>query len=242
MIDIHSHLIPNVDDGSKSIEETVKLLKEAKNAGFTDVILTPHYMQGYYQAESEIIKVWTSQLQNVLRNENIDINLYSGNEVYITEDLLGIVNENRVNTLANSRYLLLELPFNSNIKYLEQVIFNLKNINIIPIIAHPERYTYIQDNIQEAENLVKQGCLLQCNYGSVIGNYGRKAEKTIKKLLKKDLVHFLGSDCHKPNTIYKDMKDIIKKLRKMISDEQMRNITVKNPKVVLENKERLQIQ
>lgn len=242
MIDIHSHLIPKVDDGSKSIEETVKMLKEARKAGFTDVILTPHYMEGYYKTETEIIKIWTNQLQNVLANENIDINLYSGNETYITEELIELLNKNEVNTLANSRYLLLELPFNSKIKYLYEVLFTLKNSNIVPVIAHPERYTYIQENIEEAEKLVEQGCLLQCNYGSVIGNYGRKAKKTVKKLLKKDLVHFLGSDCHKPNTIYKEMKDIMKKLNKIISEEQMRNITVKNPKVILENREKLQIQ
>ena len=242
MIDVHSHLIPQIDDGSNSIEETVEMLKEAKEAGFTDIILTSHYMEGYYESEAEIINIWKNQLQNVIRNENIDINLYSGNEVYITENIIELLSDNVISTLANSRYILLELPFNSNIKYLYNIIFKLKNINITPIIAHPERYTYIQKNIKEAEELTQQGCLLQCNFGSIIGTYGKEAKHTIKKLLKGNLVHFLGSDCHKPNTSYKDMKVIMQKLNKMVSKEQIHNITVKNPKMIIENKEKLQIE
>jgi len=130
----------------------------------------------------------------------------------------------------------MELPLNSNVKYAEEVIFHLKSLGIIPIIAHPERYSYIQKDITEVENLIKQGCLIQSNFGSIIGIYGKEAKKTLYKLLKQDLVHFLGSDCHKTNTIYQNMRKIMKELNKTISREQIMKITVKNPKMILENK------
>jgi len=236
MIDIHSHLIPKIDDGSGSVEETVKMIEEARQAGFTDIILTSHYMEEYYEPEGEIIELWTQQLQNVIDNEPIDVKLYSGNEVYITENVIELLKNNKINTLANSRYLLMELPLNSNVKYAYEVIFHLKSLGIIPIIAHPERYSYVQNNLEEVKKLIEQGCLIQCNFASIIGLYGREAKKTIQKLLKQDLVHFLGSDCHKPNTIYKNMNKIMKELNKTISREQIMKITVKNPKMILEDK------
>lgn len=236
MIDIHSHLIPNVDDGSRSVEETVKMIKEARHAGFTDIILTSHYMEECYEPEEEVIELWTEQLQKVIDNESIEIKLYTGNEVYITENVIELLKNNKVATLANSRYLLIELPLNSNVKYAEEVIFHLKSLGIIPIIAHPERYSYIQKDITEVENLIKQGCLIQSNFGSIIGIYGKEAKKAIHKLLKNDVVHFLGSDCHKPNTIYKNMQEIMKELNKIISRDQIFKITVKNPKMILEDK------
>ena len=235
MIDVHSHLIPTVDDGATTIEDTAKMLKEAEKAGFTDIILTSHYMPEYYEVEAQIVNTWTHELKSILDKENISINLYTGNEVYITEDIDKLITSNSICTLAGSRYLLMELPMSSNVKYLNNILFTLKSMQIVPVIAHPERYEYVQENPDMIRELIEQGCLIQCNYASTIGFYGSKAKKTLKLLLKKDLVHLLGSDCHKPNTIYKDMEKITKKLKKMISEEQFYRITVENPNMILKN-------
>ena len=237
MIDVHSHLIPAIDDGSCSIEETVQMIKEAEDAGFTDIVLTSHYLINYYETEANIINVWTEQLQNILDQKNINVKIYSGNEVYITENLDELIKNNIVCTMANSHYLLMELPMSSNVKYLDNIIFTLKTMKIVPIIAHPERYKFIQEDPDRIEDLIEQGCLIQCNYASITGFYGKEALKTVKQLLKNDHVHLLGSDCHKPNTIYKDMKNILKKLNKIISDEQLHRITVKNPSIILKNED-----
>ena len=233
MIDIHSHLIPNVDDGSRSIKETMSMIKEASKAGFTDIILTPHYMEEAYEPEISSIKIWQEQLQNIVNSENIDIKLYTGNEVYIEEDLDKIFMQKKFLTLANSNYLLMELPLNSNVQYAKNIVFKLKSMNITPIIAHPERYSYVQEDIELVQDLIELNCLIQCNYGSVIGIYGRQARKTIQKLLKENLVHFLGSDCHRPNTIYAKMNSIIKELKKETTEEQFNRITEENPRRIL---------
>ena len=235
MVDIHSHLIPNIDDGSGSIEETVAMLNEAKQAGFTDIILTSHYMEKAYENKPEIIELWTEQLKKIVNNENLDINLYTGNELYISDNIEELIRNKQVLTLANSMYLLMELPLNSYVQYVGDAIFTLRAMHITPIIAHPERYSYVQDNIDFVQVLINQGCLIQCNYASIIGVYGRKAEKTVKKLLKMDLVHFLGSDCHKPNTIYKKMPKIIAELKKVTTEEQLNCLTTEDPKKILRN-------
>lgn len=235
MIDIHSHLIPNVDDGSRSIQETMKMIKEASKAGFTDIILTPHYMEEAYEPDISSIQFWKEQLQEIVNKEEIGIKLYSGNEVYIEDDTDRAFTQKKFLTLANSNYLLMELPLNSNVKYAKEVIFKLKSMKITPIIAHPERYSYVQEDIELVQDLVELNCLIQCNYGSVIGIYGRQARKTMQKLLKENLVHFLGSDCHRPNTIYAKMNSIIKELKKETTEEQFNRITEENPRRILQN-------
>ena len=144
-----------------------------------------------------------------------------------------VLKNNKAVTLNGSKYLLMELPLNSNVRCVNSIIFKLKSMNIIPIIAHPERYSFVQDDIEYVQNLIDQGCLIQCNYASIIGKYGRKAEKTIKILLKNNLVNFLGSDCHRPNTIYREMKGIIKKLKKITTEEQFNKITEENARKII---------
>lgn len=236
MIDVHSHLIPAVDDGSRSIEETMQMIKEAKEAGFTDIILTSHYLSNYYETEANVLRLWTEQLQKVINQEQININLYPGNEVYICENIDELIKNDIICRMANSKYLLMELPMSTEIRYLKSVIFTLESMNIVPIIAHPERYSFIQKDPEKALELKEQGCLLQCNFASLIGLYGKDAQKAIKILLKNDYVDFLGSDCHKPYTIYKEMDSIIKKLKKVIPEEKLYELTEENPRKILENK------
>lgn len=236
MIDVHSHLIPSVDDGSRSIDETMQMIREAKQAGFTDIILTSHYLTNYYETETSVLQIWTEQLQQIVNKEQLDVNLYSGNEVYVCENIDELIKKNKICRMANSKYLLIELPMSTEIRYFKNVIFTLKAMNITPIIAHPERYSFIQTHPERVQEWKDEGCLLQGNFASIIGLYGKDAQKTIKQLLKNNYVDFLGSDCHKPNTIYSEMDTIIKKIKKIISEEQLYKLTVENPKKILENK------
>ena len=136
MIDIHSHIIPNVDDGSKSIDETVKLIKEAVDAGFTDVILTSHYIPQGYETDAKELTIWREKLQDAITKENISLNLHTGMEVYITEEIVDSLEQGKLLTLANSKYLLIELPLNTKVQYLSDIIFRLINKNIVPIINY----------------------------------------------------------------------------------------------------------
>lgn len=230
MIDIHSHIIPNVDDGARSVEETFNILKEAQEAGFTDVILTSHFLLNYYETNAQELIFWKEKLQEVLKKQGTKINLHSGMEIYITNQMEELLENKKILTLANSRYMLIELPLATNVKYFDYVVYYLEAKGIKPIIAHPERYKCVQKDPDIVEEYIEKGCLIQCNYGSIVNLYGREAEKTIKTLLKKNQVHFLGSDVHRENGTYLIILDAIKKIRKIIGENKINEITTINPK------------
>ncbi len=235
MIDIHSHLIPNVDDGAKSPEETIELIKEAREAGITDIILTPHYIINSYEQNAETLILLKDKLQQIINSENIKVNLHIGMEVYITDNLVEILKQNKILTLAGSKYLLMELPLNTNVQYLDMVIFKLIEDNIIPIIAHPERYKFVQEDPSKVRELIESGCLIQSNIGSILGIYGKKAKKTIKYLLKNDLINFIATDTHRKNTIYPLLEKGIKKIEKITGKEKAEELTNLNVQKILNN-------
>ena len=237
MIDIHSHIIPNVDDGARSVEETFNILKEAQEAGFTDVILTSHFLLNYYETNAQELIFWKEKLQEVLKKQGTKINLHSGMEIYITNQMEELLENKKILTLANSRYMLIELPVATNVKYFDYVVYYLEAKGIKPIIAHPERYKCVQKDPDIVEEYIEKGCLIQCNYGSIVNLYGREAEKTIKTLLKKNQVHFLGSDVHRENGTYFIILDAIKKIRKIIGENKINELTTINPKKILQIEE-----
>lgn len=209
-------------------------MKQEKH-GFTDIILTPHYITNYYETPGSEIKFWIESLQKIINEKNLNVKLHSGMEIYISEELDELVRNGTVITLANSKYILIEFPMNTTMRNVDQILFVLRNMGYKIIIAHPERYKYIQDNIEYAMQLVEEGCMLQSNYGSIVDIYGKEAKKTLKKLLKMDLISFLGTDTHKQGTIYSIMPQILKKLKKVISEEKLYEITTQNPKKILED-------
>lgn len=233
MIDFHSHILPNIDDGSISIEETVKMLKEAQKVGFTKIISTSHYIEGYYESDE---KERLDLLKNLKENFQ-DIELYLGNEIYIAENMIQLVKDKKASTINNSKYILFELPMNTKTMLTKEMVYRIIENGNIPIIAHPERYSYVQDNPEYIEELAEMGAMFQANYGSILGIYGEKAKKTVKKLLKQDLIQFLGSDVHRTNQIYPLIPKAIKKMSKIISEEKIEELTTINPQKVLNNEE-----
>ena len=239
MIDFHSHILPNIDDGSTSVEESINLIKEASQVGFTGIITTSHYMNGYYECEEEQRKQLIEELvKKIKRNDNCKIpELYLGNEIYITTDMVELIKSRKASTINGTSYVLFELPMNSKPLFDKDVIYKLIENGYRPIIAHPERYSYIKENTEYAQTLKNMGALFQSNYGSIIGLYGNEAKRTLKKLLKMDLISFLGSDVHATNQIYPKIPKALKKLEKIISTEKLEELTTLNAQKVLNNEE-----
>ena len=237
MIDMHSHIIPAIDDGSRNVKETFNMIKEAKEVGFTDIIMTPHFLLNSYEPDKEEINLLKNKFQEILKNENIEIRLHSGMEIYISDKLEELLNNNRVLTLNDSRYILIELPLATKVNYLDYILNLLRSFSIKPIIAHPERYTCVQENPELVQQFIDNGALIQCNYGSILELYGKKAKQTFKILLKNNQVDFLGSDSHRENTIYPLIPKAIKKIKKIIGDKVFYKISTENPKKVLNNEE-----
>lgn len=163
MIDFHSHILYNVDDGAKTIENSINILKEAEKAGFNEIILTPHYMPNYYEVSKSDIKEKIEIIKEKCKEEKINITVYQGNEIYITNHMVELLQEQIATTINNSKYVLFELPMNEEPPNLLEVIYNLLENKKVPIIAHPERYIYIQKEPNKLLELIENGVLFQMN-------------------------------------------------------------------------------
>ena len=233
MVDLHSHIIYDVDDGANSIQESIAMLKEAEKAGFTDVFLTSHYLENYYEVPTKELQEKKEILEQEMQNQNIHINIYVGREIYITPDISQKILSGEVSTLNNSKYVLVEIPMNNRILYLEHELSNIIENGLVPILAHPERYGVVQRDFNYLTELKNMGVLFQINYGSILGVYGSNAKKVVKKMLKNDMVDFIGTDCHRPNSLYEDVELAIKKISKLIPKNKLYEITEINAKNIL---------
>ena len=236
MIDIHSHILPNIDDGSRSIEETFNLIKEAKNVGFDAIVSTSHYMEGYYETNVPEREVWVNAIYENLQAKNIDVNLYLGNEIYMTENIIKLLEERKASTINDTSYVLFELPLNIEPMNLYDVIYEMQQYKLVPILAHPERYTFVQKEPELVYDLVEKGLLMQANYGSIIGQYGKKAEMIVRKFFEGNLIHLLGSDVHRQNTIYPKIPQALSEINALVGGEKLEELTTINPGLVLQNK------
>ena len=236
MIDFHTHILPNIDDGSRSIDETFNLIKEAKEVGFDGIILTSHYIENFYETDVPERDVWVKAISENLGVKGIDTDLYLANEIYISENMMGLLEQQKASTINNSCYVLFELPLNEEPLNLYDVIYSLQENKLIPILAHPERYSFVQKEPELIYDLIEKGCLMQANYGSIIGQYGVKAEYIVKKFLENNMIHFLGSDVHRQNSIYPKIPFALEKIREIVGEEKLEELTTINPKLVLANK------
>ncbi len=235
MIDIHTHLVNNVDDGSRDAIESLTNFKLASKAGFTDIILTPHYIEEYYENSPEIIEPKIQELQGKIEDNGINIRIHNGNEVYITENMQKLIENCKISTLAGSKYLLFELPQKSRTLTLNTVVMQIKEYGLIPVLAHPERYMFVQNNPNVLVDLIESGVLMQSNYGSIIGQYGKEAQKTIIKMLKSNMIHFLGTDTHRTGYIYAHFYKVEKEFLKYINAEKFKELTTINAEHILNN-------
>ena len=230
MIDMHNHILYGIDDGCKTIEESIETIKNMKKIGFNNIVLTPHYIEdSSFKANNNLKLQRLEILKEELLKNNIDVNLFLGNEIFINESINELIINKEIRSINNTRYILIELPFNNQILNLDDYLYELKLKGYKIIIAHPERYTYFKDNYEEARKLYDSGVLFQVNYGSIIGQYGSSSLKLVKKLLKDDMVDFISTDIHKPSSSLFDKFDLIKhKIIKIIGEDKFKDISYNN--------------
>ena len=234
-IDIHCHVLYGIDDGSKSLEESIEILNQYKEMGFKEIVVTPHYIENSKYTTNNKEK---EKLLKTLKNKVKGIKLYIGNEVFINNNLEELLKKEEISTINNSRYLLIEFPMNQKLKTITNTIYELKIKGIIPIIAHPERYEYVKKDINIVDEWINEGALLQANYGSIVGVYGNKAKRTVKKLLKKNKISLLATDIHFPDSkIYQNIEKLKNKIKRIIGEEKLIELSIINPKKIIENKE-----
>ena len=236
MIDIHSHILPSIDDGAKNIDQTMELLKEAQEAGFEAVVATPHYIEDYYETASKEREILIQGVYQKLRQYDIDIKLYLGNEIYISENIMDLLEDGKASTINETSYVLFEMPLNVEPENVYDIAYEMIQNKLVPILAHPERYSFIHQDIELLYDLIDVGVLMQSNFASIVGYYGERAQIIMEKLLENNMVHFLATDTHRPNTIYPKIPMILTQIKNIIGQEKLDQLTNENPKLVLRNK------
>lgn len=234
MIDIHNHILFGVDDGSGSLEQSIAMLQKAAADGITEIILTPHYIpHGEYRESFEGIEARFRTLKNTADSKGIPITLHLGNELFIDKDLDIFLDSSIVHTMAGSVYVLVEFPMDEYRDEYDEYLYNIRISGYKIIIAHPERYLYVQRNPEFVMRWIDEGYLLQCNASSL--NSEKKA-KVMNYLLRKGLLPFIASDAHnecRPALLMYAFKRIERAYSKEIAER----IFEINPAAIINNEE-----
>ncbi len=228
-IDIHSHIIPGIDDGAKDEIMALEMLKIAHESGTRHIIATPHYVYGNTRYGFTTIIEKCAELNMLAESAGIKINIYPGCEVFVTPELIEIFEQRLIGTLAGSRYMLVEFPMMSIPPYTDNALYSLQNKGIIPIIAHPERYTEIQRNPEILKSFIDRGILVQVNSGSITGVYGRESKKTVMRIIKEGLVQFIASDAHNDSSRSPDMRKAASIIEKSFGLKMRNDLFIVNP-------------
>ena len=238
MKDLHSHLLPGVDDGSKSLESTRLLLESAKKNGVTDIMFTPHYVpDSRFSSPASVNNNIFKDVERIAKEE-YGINIYLGNEVYLIPDIVDYLKTGNINSLNGSRYLLCEIPMHQKFNNLKSVFIEIMNLGYIPILAHPERYSAYFADIDFFMSLRRLGVLMQVNITSLVGDYGSKSKYMAKELLKRNLISFVGSDIHDVKEMkYDKLKMSLFKLRWIVGKEKLEELTNTNFTCVVNNED-----
>ncbi|RFZ91745.1 capsular biosynthesis protein [Mucilaginibacter conchicola] len=195
IVDMHSHVLPGIDDGAQNPQESIVLIQKMMELGIKKIIATPHIMVDYYRNEPETINAALAVLKAELAAQNIDIDVSAAAEHYFDETFEKRVTERRVMTMGDN-YVLFELSFINQPPNVIAIIQKMKDMGYKPILAHPERYGYM--SIEQMENIRSWGCDLQLNTISLTGYYGKHVQKKAEEMVDNKIVDFISSDMHHP--------------------------------------------
>jgi protein-tyrosine phosphatase len=213
MVDIHSHIISGIDDGSKSETMSLEMLKISESCGVKAIVATPHFMKGRFNCEYADVKVEVNKLKALAKENNIEIDIYTGQEVYYSRNLASYYTDHLIGTINDTKYMLIELPMlDFNLDEVIDSIYELQIRDITPIIAHAERYKPFIKKSSLINRLIDEGYLFQLNTGSLTGQFGKDVKKTAELYLQNGIYSFIGSDGHRSkgrNTDISDFKNLI---------------------------------
>jgi protein-tyrosine phosphatase len=237
MIDVHCHVLYGIDDGAKTIEDSLAILKKMYQLGYTKIILTPHYIENTkYVANNKKKNELLKEIKLKMQEEQIPIELYLGNEVYIDDTIINKINAGEISTLNSKDYLLIELPMFEKMPNDLDILFKLISKGIHVVLAHPERYLLFQKNPKLLDEYTKIGVLLQGNFESLTGKYGTKAKKLFLALLKKRKYFVLGSDIHHADSsFFNVMPKVSKEIIKLTDINYFNELVEINPQKIIDN-------
>lgn len=228
LADTHSHFLPGLDDGSKSSEETLAMLKVAYNEGVTHMVATPHFKINHHNASLETRQKTLENIKNLADENNIPIKLYLGNEVMFFNDLENEFEEKKICTINGTHYLLVEFYPDDEYMKIRRGLETVFEMGLIPVLAHAERYAVLRKSIQNTKLLSDMGVIISINASSVNGQLGFSTKCYVRKLLKKKIVSLISSDSHDATKRAPVFKDCIKFLETLKDEEYVRDVLYRN--------------
>lgn len=237
MIDIHAHILPGVDDGSPSLNSSLEMARLAVESGVSAMIATPHC-----NLPDSGVPLWADaltrceqRLSQTLSQEGIELTLYAGMEIFGTRDTPEKLRDGRLCTLASSRYPLIEFPFHNYGREASEILERVLSMGLRPIVAHPERYRYTQEEPRLLNLWVDMGCLLQVNRGSLLGRFGAREEELGHSLIERGFAAFVASDAHTSVVRTPWMRDVQELLRREYSPRTAQLLLQEHAEKVLRN-------
>jgi protein-tyrosine phosphatase len=236
IVDIHCHILPGIDDGAKTMEQSINMLRQAYREGIRGIIATPHYHIGRTKSDKALCEKVIDLLREEVDRLGMNMELYLGMEIYYYSEAMEMLKENKIQTMADSRYILIEYDPSTDYQRIKQGVRDAVSSGYYPIIAHVERYSCLVLDDSKCEELVDSGSLLQVNASSITGDYGKDAMKFIKKLMKKELVSFVATDAHSDGRRCPKIAESFEYVRKKYGEDYAKLIYRDNPLSIINSK------
>jgi protein-tyrosine phosphatase len=235
MIDLHSHILPGIDDGAGTLEIALDMARMAVDDGIEVMACTPHFMPGMYDNTAEDIRQRVKALNDSLFEKDINLALVTGSDAHIRPDFVAQLHNGELLTLHDSRYVLFEPPHNVMPKRLEDILFNIQVAGFVPILTHPERLKWIEQNYPVVQNLAKTGVWMQITAGSLTGRFGSRPKYWGQRMLAEGLVSILATDAHNTKSRPPLLAEAHELAKSELGMDAALHLVVTRPQSVLEN-------
>lgn len=234
--DMHCHCLPGIDDGARNLEESLQMLQQAYADGIRSVIVTPHYHHRRGHASKEVILNKVKEVQEAIKEICPDMRLYPGNELYYSNSLPERIAEESICTMAESRYVLIEFSPETDYAEIRNALLNIQTQGVWPILAHIERYFCLVKKPALAAELADMGIYLQVNAGGVLGHYGRKEKKLVKKMFAAGHISFVATDAHDTERRKQELSEAAAYIEKKFGRDIMEACFHHNPQAIIKQK------
>jgi protein-tyrosine phosphatase len=235
MIDLHTHILPGVDDGAPDLATALDMARMAVDDGIKVMACTPHFMPGMYDNESEDIRHRVAEFALRLRDADIPLEVVVGADAHIRPDFLGCLRDGKILRLNDSRYVLFEPPHNIAPQRLEDLLFNIVASGYVPVLTHPERLKWIENQFSIFEDLSRIGVWMQITAGSLTGRFGARPKYWAEKMLAQGMVHILASDAHNLKSRPPVMTEALAIARSEVGLDEANNLVLVRPVNILDD-------
>lgn len=235
MIDLHSHILPGVDDGARSLDESLAMARMAVADGIEVMAATPHFMPGMYDNQTDDISLRVTALNDALLENQIDLAVIMGSDAHMRPDFINGLRNGTIPTLHGSRYVLFEPPHNIKPQRLEDLLFNIQMSGYMPVFTHPERLKWIEQDYEIISNAAKSGVWMQITAGSLTGRFGKRPQYWAQRMMAEGLVSILATDAHNTRSRPPLLAEAADLAAKELGMDEATHLVVTRPNCVLEN-------